>query len=300
MPLADIQAVASAIKEVAASEIMPRFRNLNPEDVEEKAVNDYVTVADKAAEVALSQRLTALLPGSVVLGEEGFAKDKGLLRLLDEDAPVWIIDPIDGTSLFKDGLEGFGVMVALIHKGQRLMGLIHNPVANDTIMGEKGSGVFLQDGTRLKLAFAPDSSGLQIPALIGWKIKDWLKEFPELASGGDLPFKFVPGRCSAVAYPLLFSGAKTFANSTVDRAGIFFLRMTHIWDHAPGIFLVEEAGGMAMTWSGTPYTGKNALGGLIVAPSRDIAENFRRFANPLICKHFDQMKMQTLEVHKPA
>ena len=59
-----VDQVAAIISEVAVAEIMPRFRNLNPEDVEEKAANDYVTVADKATEVALSQRLTALVSTS--------------------------------------------------------------------------------------------------------------------------------------------------------------------------------------------------------------------------------------------
>lgn len=285
----NIHTVSLVISEVAATAIMPLYRNLKPGDVEAKAADDYVTRADKDAESALTRRLADLYPGSVVLGEEAFAKDKTLLRLLDGDAPVWVIDPIDGTSLFKEGLPGFGVMVALIHRGTRIAGWIHDPVANDTIMGEKGSGVSLSDGTRLKLVYGADSRGSQMPALIGWKIKDWLKDFPELVFGGDLPFRFSPGRCSSIAYPQLFSGNRLFANSSLDRAGIFFLRMTHIWDHAPGIFLVEEAGGMAMTWRGEAYDGKDALGGLIVAPSRAIAEDFSRFAQPIIRKHFSDV-----------
>ncbi len=279
-----VDQVAEIIAEVAVTEIMPRFRNLTPEDVEEKAVNDYVTVADKAAEVALSRRLTALLPGSVVLGEEGFAKDKSILNLLDSDDYLWVIDPIDGTSLFKDGQNGFGVMVALMRRGERLAGWIHDPISRDTLMGEKGAGVRLQDGTSLRLAFGSSAPGV-LPALIGWKIKGWLEDFPELVSGSDLPFRFALGRCSASAYPLLFTGARRFANSSSEMAAIFFLRMTHIWDHAPGIFLVEEAGGVAMTWAGTAYDGKDALSGLIVAPSREVAETFRAFVAPILRKH---------------
>lgn len=280
MPSIDIHQVASILEEVAVAEIMPYFRNLAREDVEEKAANDYVTVADKAAEIALTRRLMDLLPGSVALGEEAFAKDKSILGLLDSDAPLWVIDPIDGTSHFKDGQSGFGVMVALMRRGERLAGWIHDPVSRDTIMGEKDSGVRLNDGTRMRLAF-DDSPQRPIPALIGWKIKKWLEKFPELAAGTDLPFTLSPGRCSASAYPLLFTGDRNFAHAEHGRAAIFFLRMTHVWDHAPGIFLVEEAGGCAVTWAGHPYDGKDAMSGLVVAPSRAIAEDFLRFAEPI-------------------
>src|SRR3546814_4788643 len=59
--------------------------------------NDLVTIADEAAERALAARLPALVPGSVLVGEEGVERDAGLLGLLQGDAPVWIVDPIDGT-----------------------------------------------------------------------------------------------------------------------------------------------------------------------------------------------------------
>ncbi|MER2520819.1 MAG: inositol monophosphatase family protein [Bdellovibrionales bacterium] len=290
MPNVQIDRVAEIIAEVAVAEIMPRFRNLAPGDVETKAANDFVTVADKSAEVALTQRLKDLLPGSVVLGEEAFAKDQSILNLLDSDDYLWVIDPIDGTSLFKDGQSGFGVMVALMRRGERLAGWIHDPLSKDTIMGEQGAGVRLRDGTALRLAFDATAHSV-LPAMIGWKIKGWLDDFPGLVSGVDLPFTFAPGRCSASAYPLLFTGARRFANSASGTAAVFFLRMTHIWDHAPGVFLVEEAGGFSMTWSGAPYDGKNSLSGLIVAPSREVAENFKRFAKPLIDKHFNTISI---------
>ncbi|MGQ0675326.1 MAG: inositol monophosphatase family protein, partial [Rhodospirillales bacterium] len=81
--------------EIAALEIMPRFRNLAAGDIRKKHGGETVTVADEAAERALSPRLAALLPGSGVLGEEGAAADPGTLALLAGDAPVWVIDPID-------------------------------------------------------------------------------------------------------------------------------------------------------------------------------------------------------------
>ena len=76
----DSAAVEKIIVEVAAAEIMPRFRKLVEGDIEMKGINDPVTVADKAAERALIARLTSAFPGSVVVGEESFAKDPAILN----------------------------------------------------------------------------------------------------------------------------------------------------------------------------------------------------------------------------
>ena len=59
-----------------------------------------------------------MLPGSLVVGEEGVAADPGVLEALSGDAPVWIIDPIDGTANFADGKPIFAVMVALVRRGE--------------------------------------------------------------------------------------------------------------------------------------------------------------------------------------
>src|ERR1700681_1681050 len=103
MPNIDIRAIDQIIRDVAAEEIIPRFRKLAAGDVEMKGVNDPVTVADKQTEIRLTEELTKYLPGSVVVGEETFAKDKSIMAHLDAQHPVWIIDPIDGTRNFVSG-----------------------------------------------------------------------------------------------------------------------------------------------------------------------------------------------------
>ena len=114
----DIERVAAIIREVAAAEALPRWRNLGSGDIIEKAgPDDLVTVADRAVEVALSQRLVDLLPGACVVGEEAVHADPRRLELFKSDGPVWVIDPIDGTSAFAKGSPDFAVMVGLVEKG---------------------------------------------------------------------------------------------------------------------------------------------------------------------------------------
>src|SRR5258706_1538626 len=110
----DVERVDRIIREVARTEIVPRFRMLRAGDIREKSPGNLVTAADMASEAALTRRLGEILPGAVVLGEEAAAEDEGLFGLLAGDAPVWIIDPVDGTINFAHGRPGFAVIVALV------------------------------------------------------------------------------------------------------------------------------------------------------------------------------------------
>src|SRR5260370_1099123 len=113
----DPEKVAEHIRETAQAEILPRFRLMRRADIREKGPGDFVTLADLEAERQLTQRLGGLLPGSVVLGEEAASQDRGRFALLAGEAPVWVIDPVDGTANFARGQPGFAVIVALIERG---------------------------------------------------------------------------------------------------------------------------------------------------------------------------------------
>lgn len=114
-------AVEEAVRKAAAVEIMPRFRQLASHEVLEKnGPHDLVTVADRLAEEHLTAALTAILPGSVVVGEEAVHADPAVYEALLGDAPVWIVDPVDGTRQFVHGEAGFCTLVALAHQGELL------------------------------------------------------------------------------------------------------------------------------------------------------------------------------------
>ncbi|MFC0534431.1 inositol monophosphatase family protein [Pelagicoccus mobilis] len=103
--------------DVSEKEILPRWRNLKEQEIDEKSPGEVVTPADRACEAYLQQQLPRILPGSVVIGEESVHENAGLLRALQTDKPVWVIDPLDGTSNFAKGKEPFAVMACLIQKG---------------------------------------------------------------------------------------------------------------------------------------------------------------------------------------
>ena len=160
--LPDIDRVSTIIREVAEAEILPRFRCLAAADVREKGPGDLVTVADEESERQLTRRLMELVPNSAVIGEEAVAVDQKVLDRIFDDAPVWIIDPVDGTSNFASGKPAFGVIVAYARRGETVAGWIHDPLGKRMAVAMKGEGAW-SGSDRLRTAPAAslqDMSGV--------------------------------------------------------------------------------------------------------------------------------------------
>ena len=83
----DPDRVAQIIRETAARELVPKFITLTTAEIGEKSPGDFVTAVDLAMEEALAKALVDLLPGSLVVGEEAVHDDRGVLAVLDGDAP---------------------------------------------------------------------------------------------------------------------------------------------------------------------------------------------------------------------
>lgn len=282
MPKIDLSKVSDIITEVAVKEIMPRFRKLAEGDVEMKGVNDPVTVADKESERHLTLRFKDYLPGSVVVGEESFATDKSIMSHLDNEQPVWIIDPIDGTRNFVAGKPEFAVMVALVDKRKAVASWIHDPNTGETIMAEKGAGVWMR-GKKLKLA-AADISPSTV-GLVGSRVQKLISDPNIIPHSPDMP-KIEIGSCAGFDYPRLFTPeedeAITFANAPTTRASFLFYRHTNAWDHVPGMFLHQEGGGYNADWNGQPYNMDNPRAGLLYAPDKQSWDKLHHFFKPLM------------------
>ena len=202
----DIDRVSAIIAAVAAAEIVPRFAKLAKGDIREKGPGDIVTIADEAAEHSMSPRLMELLPGSCVLGEEGAARSPDLLGRLAGDAPVWVIDPIDGTSNFAAGEGDFGVMVALVRHDEVLAGWIYEPRRGEMLTAERGSGAWL-DGKRLHVANPPaDPAKLSGVLLAGFFGDRELGK--QVQSRRERLITLKSRRCAASEYRRLAEGEK--------------------------------------------------------------------------------------------
>ena len=121
------------LAEAAVRELMPRFGRLGAAEVAQKtSAFDVVTAADEACEAAITQVLRARHPGALVVGEEAAGRDPGLLDALAEAELAFVLDPLDGTWNFAAGLPLFGVMLAVVSRGQVLGSVIHDPVSRSS------------------------------------------------------------------------------------------------------------------------------------------------------------------------
>jgi fructose-1,6-bisphosphatase/inositol monophosphatase family enzyme len=253
----DIDRVSRLIVEAAAEEILPRYAKLAAGDVREKGPGDLVTVADEAMEHRLTALLEDLLPGSVVVGEEAAARDGAVLHRLTTDHPVWIIDPVDGTSNFAQAKGDFGVMVALVAGRRGVAGWIYDPVGGRMATAETGSGAWMNGG-RLGVAAAPSD-----PAQLSGVLLAGFYGDQELGRRAQQRRERVHAlksrRCAASEYLRIASGEMHFA---------LFTKLMP-WDHAAGVLIHGEAGGYNAYVDGGGYQPDRITApALLLAPDR--------------------------------
>lgn len=238
-----------AVREAAATEIMPRWRRLAAHEVSVKTgPHDLVTIADRAAEAHLAGALTALLPGSVVVGEEAVSADPAAYAALSGDAPVWIVDPIDGTRPFVRGEPGFCTLVALAWRGELLASWTHAPALGLTAHARRGAGA--------RLNGALMAAGSPVPGAVirvACSHPDFTTQEQKRALSGLWTDGLAPRPCGAAGLEYL-----RVAGGELDAVAFTW---EYAWDHAAGLLLVSEAGGAHLTASGRPFrlTGGNAL-----------------------------------------
>jgi len=256
MKLPNPDDVSAAIRQAAAQEVMPRFRQLTAHDIREKGPGDLVTAADEACERQLTPLLQHLLPGSIVVGEESAAADPSVIEAFGGSAPVWVIDPVDGTANFAAGDRTFAVMVALVLDDEPVAGWIFDPIGKRLAVAEKGGGARDENGEALTVSSAGTLTDMQ-----GWLS---LKFVPEprrslvrsrLDRVGETRSLF----CAGHEYLALAGGHRHFSS----------YQRTWPWDHAPGVLIHREAGGYSARLDGRPYRASVRNGGLLCAPDKD-------------------------------
>ena len=262
----DVDVVTQLISEAAATLILPRFRHLRPEDIEDKSTSpdreDLVTAVDRDVETWLTEAFLGIDPQSTVIGEEAVHADPGLIARIDGDDPVWIIDPIDGTRNFARGRDGFGVMVSYVAAGRTLAAWVFLPARGQMFVAEAGSGTTL-NGERVRVPSAPVPDPLRgslftryMPPDVRDRVttgaRDGLELFPDSA-------------CAAIEYTDTLMGDKDF---------LVYYRLLP-WDHAAPALILTEAGGCVEHLDGRPYTVRSEHQVTVVARSREVAGEIR-------------------------
>ncbi len=264
VPMPDAERVGAILREVAAEAVLPRFRALATHEVMEKGAGDIVTAADLESERLLAERLTALLPGSVVVGEEAHHADSAIVNRFDGEAPVWVIDPVDGTRNFSRGKETFCLLLALVVRQETRMAWLCDPVPDRVATAVRGAGAFL-DGTRLVSPPAPPLSEMVGQMNLAFFPKD---RRDAIRARAEATF----GRLSS-----LFCAGHDFLQQAQGLRHFSFYRRLWPWDHAAGVLIREEAGGKVARYDGAPYRAGDRVEGLLSAPDRESWQAIRAF-----------------------
>ncbi len=242
MPLST-DAVMELMQSVAAEVITPRFRSLSQSEIHEKNPGDLVTVADREAEVLLTDALLEAYPDAVVLGEEAYADSPSLMGEFHSAAHAFTVDPVDGTKNFVNGSKDHAVMIAEVLDGVTVRGWIWQPEHDQAWVAERGAGV-RRNGEPVRRTPA---GGQPQGATSIWSRRGRQPVGLPALNGSWL--------CCGVDYPRLLEG----------RADYLLYGHTNPWDHLPGTLMVAEAGGASAHADGADYTARSGGRGLVVA-----------------------------------
>lgn len=220
---------AQRIAERAGALLMERFGRLSGPEIERIGKRDVVTAADRAAEELIVRELAALTPDVPVLSEEGqrgedAARPKG---------QVWIVDPLDGTVNFVQGIPMFGVSIGLVEDGVPVLGVVHVPALAQTFVGAPGSGAF-ENGRPISVSVCPFLSD----AIVGTGFAYVRDDVPD----DNLDNLVTLGR-TARGIRRMGAAAVDLAYVAAGRLDAFWELHLSPWDVAAGAALVIAAGG---------------------------------------------------------
>jgi myo-inositol-1(or 4)-monophosphatase len=218
----ELEAALTAAKE--AGEVLRKGFG-RQHSVKYKGEVDLVTEIDEQAEQVIREILLGAFPAYGMLAEEGGA-------LVGEEDARWIVDPLDGTTNYAHGLPIFCVSVALQRAGEIILGVVHEPIREETYVAERGGGATL-NGEPIRVS---DTEEL-IRALIA---TGFPYDRPKIPEALDLF-----GRFAAITRGMrrLGSTALDLCYVASGRLDGYYERGIWAWDIAAGGLILEEAGG---------------------------------------------------------
>ncbi len=219
-----------------AADLVRVYFTTDRADARAKGDRDVVTAADMASERLLLQRLTERFPTDGVVGEEGAATRP-------KSARRWYLDPLDGTLNYSRGLPMWCVSMALFEHGRPVLGVIVDPMRDETFSASTGNGAWL-NGQRLYTSSVNR---------IGEAVAHMTVDFHEQSMLEGL-------RDIQVVAPMVLrtrnigSAALALAYVACGRFDAMLHRYAHAWDYGAGVVLVLEAGGKVTDMVGGSYT----------------------------------------------
>ena len=220
-----------------ASKVLIRdFGEIEKLQISEKGPGDFVTASDKRVEKIIINEL-ANSEYSILSEEQGVIEGKNKDKR-------WIIDPIDGTFNFLNGLPHFAISIGYEERGEIVSGIIFDPIKNEMFFAHKGDGAYLNN-SRMRVS---NKSDFKNACLVtgGPKYSDKQKnsvfeEYQKISMEVNAPIR----KSGSAALDLAYVAAGRFDG--------YWQRRINYWDVAAGIILVKESGGFINNLKGDSY-----------------------------------------------
>ena len=211
----------------ASRSLIRDFGELENLQVSSKGPGDFVSSADKRTEKTIIEELQKAHPEYGIITEETGIINKSNVK------NRWIIDPIDGTMNFLNGIPQFAISIAYEENNEIICGVIFNPITNEMFCAEKGNGAFLNN-TRIRVSNKK-------------KLKDAL-----LVTGGPKGASKIKNKIYSeyINVSNNVSNVRKFGSAALDMAYVacgrfdgYWQRELNYWDIAAGVIILKEAGG---------------------------------------------------------
>ena len=199
-----------------------------------KGRGNVVTDVDLECERVILELLAEEYPGFGILSEESEPVDTG-------SPYTWVIDPLDGTRNYSEGIAHFSVVVALAHQRRPVAGVTYDPVRDHMFQAELGKGAQL-NGTPISISDKQQLDRCLMGFDMGYVDQDAAKAL-------DMVRSLWP---DVEAIRIMGSGALGLAYAAAGQLDIYFHHRLFPWDVASGLLLVTEAGGTVVTRNGAP------------------------------------------------
>jgi len=212
----------------ASKALIRDFGEIEKLQVSSKGPGDFVTAADTRSEKIIVEELLKAHPDYGILSEE-----VGVINKSNKDQR-WIIDPIDGTMNFLNGIPHFAISIGFEEKGEIVSGIIFDPIKDEMFFAEKGAGAFLNN-SRIRVSNKKKiKESLLVtggPKFNSKKRDSIFEEYIKISNITDAPIR------------KFGSAALDIANVACGRFDGYWQWELNYWDIAAGLIILKEAGG---------------------------------------------------------
>lgn len=247
----DLNVLEDAARECGKLIVRMREEGITATDKDDVQGSHFVTEADIKSQALGIEIVHRKFPDEVFVAEED-----DYAEVVPADCTV--MDPVDGTTIYYNGVDDFGVTLCTIRDGQPVMGVINIPRRNIFLSCEKGKGVWL--------------NGKQLPPF------NWKRPIDKTVLGMDIgPWSVleIVERLLKAGFPVRSAIAAVYSASEIilGKTGVYVHpNGAKIWDAAAGSLMVQELGGITMDMWGKPVTWNKVRMGWAWAVNQELAD----------------------------